>query len=68
MEMLKNEPKVGIQTEVILLIKSDLTKYLNPKHVIKDHLYSLQLSQSRKLNKGIGVELVDGISLQLYLL
>ena len=50
------------------LNKSDLTKNLIAKHVIKDHLYSLQLSQSRKLNKGIGVELVDGISLQLYLL
>ena len=50
------------------LNKSDLTKYLIAKHVIKDDLYSLQLSQSRKLNKGIGVELVDGISLQLYLL
>ena len=50
------------------LNKSDLTEYLIAKHVIKDDLHSLQLSQSRKLNKGIGVELVDGISLQLYLL
>ena len=50
------------------LNKSDLTEYLIAKHVIKDDLHSLQLSQSRKFNKGIGVELVDGISLQLYLL